>query len=89
MAGPAQSLWILEIVRGWRRSAATVSIGPWRGLSPAEWEAVEADALSLLLPGLDSPIAVRRNHSLAALGTYQTRIRVWLSHFLAVLRYIY
>ena len=47
-----------EIVGVWRRSAAEVSINLWRRLSSAEWAAVEAEALSLPLPG---PITVRRN----------------------------
>jgi hypothetical protein len=50
-----------EIVGVWRRSAAEVSIDAWRRLSPAEWEAVDAEALSLPLPGLNRPIAVRRS----------------------------
>jgi len=47
-----------EIVGVWRRSAAEVSIDLWRRLSSAEWAAVEAEALSLPLPG---PISVRRS----------------------------
>ncbi len=50
-----------EIVGVWRRSAAEVSIDAWRRLSPADWEAVEAEASSLPLPGLKGPITVRRN----------------------------
>lgn len=50
-----------EIVGVWRRSAAEVSIDVWRRLSRAEWEAVEAEALSLPLPGLNGPIAIRRS----------------------------
>jgi hypothetical protein len=50
-----------EIAGVWRRSAAEVSIDVWRSLSVAEWEAVEAEALSLPLPGLNGPIAVRRS----------------------------
>ena len=46
-----------EVAGVWRRSAADVSIGLWRRLSPAEWAAVEAEASSLPLPG---PITVRR-----------------------------
>ena len=48
-----------EIVGVWRRSAAEVSIEPWRSLSPAEREAIEAEAVSLPLPGLNGPIAGR------------------------------
>ena len=47
-----------EIVGVWRRAAAEVSIASWRRLSSAEREAVEAEALSLPLPGLSGPIAV-------------------------------
>jgi hypothetical protein len=46
-----------EIVGVWRRSAADISINLWRRLSSAEWAAVEAEALSLPLPG---SITVRR-----------------------------
>ena len=48
-----------EIAGVWRRSAAEVSIDLWRRLTPGEREAVEAEAMSLPLPGLDGPIAVR------------------------------
>jgi hypothetical protein len=48
-----------EIVGVWRRSAGDVSIELWRGLSSKEREAVEAEAVSLPLPGLNDPIAVR------------------------------
>ncbi|HTR36168.1 MAG TPA: crosslink repair DNA glycosylase YcaQ family protein [Bryobacteraceae bacterium] len=50
-----------EIVGVWRRSAAEVSIDAWRRLSPAEWEAVAAEALSLPLPDLNGPITFRRS----------------------------
>jgi Winged helix DNA-binding domain len=48
-----------EIVGVWRRSAADVSIEAWCSPSSKEREAVEAEAVSLLLPGLNDPIAVR------------------------------
>jgi Winged helix DNA-binding domain len=48
-----------EIVGLWRRSAADVSIETWRCLSSKERDAVEAEAVSLPLPGLNDPIAVR------------------------------
>jgi hypothetical protein len=57
-----------EIVGVWRRSAADVSIQAWRRLSPAEWEAVEAEAAALPLPGLKDPITVDRNRILADRG---------------------
>jgi hypothetical protein len=46
-----------EIVGTWRRSGAELSIDVWRRLSPAEREAVVAEAVSLPL-GLNSPIRV-------------------------------
>jgi hypothetical protein len=48
-----------EIVGTWRRSQAKMTIEPWRRLSPGEREAVEAEAASLPLPGLDGQIRVR------------------------------
>ncbi len=48
-----------EIVGVWRRSGAEVSIDVWRRLSARERAAVESEALSLPLPGLDGSIAVR------------------------------
>ena len=48
-----------EIVGTWRRAQANLTIQPWRRLSPAEREAVEAEAESLPLPGIEGRIAVR------------------------------
>jgi hypothetical protein len=48
-----------EIAGVWRRSAADISLDAWRRLSTAEREAVEAEATSLPLPGLNGPITVR------------------------------
>jgi Winged helix DNA-binding domain len=48
-----------EIVGTWRRAQANLTIQPWRRLSPAECEAVEAEAESLPLPGIEGRIAVR------------------------------
>jgi hypothetical protein len=48
-----------EIVGTWRRAQANLTIQPWRRLSPAECEAVEAEAGSLPLPGIEGRIAVR------------------------------
>jgi hypothetical protein len=48
-----------EIAGVWRRAAGEVSVEAWRRLSSKEREAVEAEALSLPLPGLTSPITVR------------------------------
>jgi hypothetical protein len=50
-----------DIVGTWRRAQHTVDIAPWRRLPPAAKEAVEAEATSLPLPGLDRQIAVRWN----------------------------
>jgi hypothetical protein len=36
-----------------------MTVRPWRRLSPAERDAVTAEAESLPLPGLSGPIAVR------------------------------
>lgn len=48
-----------EIVGTWRRAQADLSIQPWRRLSRAEREAVEAEARSLPLPGIEGQIDVR------------------------------
>ena len=48
-----------EIVGTWRRAQADLSIAPWRRLSRAERDAVEAEAQALPLPGIEDPIAVR------------------------------
>jgi hypothetical protein len=50
-----------EIAGVWRRSATEVSIDAWRRLSPTEWEAVEAEAAALPLPGLSKKITILRN----------------------------
>jgi hypothetical protein len=48
-----------ELVGTWRRSHETVTIQTWRRLSRAARNAVEAEAESLPLPGLQGRIAVR------------------------------
>jgi len=48
-----------EIAGVWRRAAAEVTMETWRRLSTQERQAVEAEAISLPLPGLDGPITVR------------------------------
>jgi hypothetical protein len=48
-----------EVVGTWRRAQADLTIEPWRRLSRAELDAVEAEAESLPLPGLEGPIVVR------------------------------
>jgi winged helix DNA-binding protein len=47
-----------EIVGTWRRAQAKLTIEPWRRLARPEREAVEAEARSLPLPGVDGPIVV-------------------------------
>jgi hypothetical protein len=47
-----------DIVGTWRRAEADVTIATWRRLSPAEREAVEAEAESLPLSGIRQPIRV-------------------------------
>jgi DNA glycosylase AlkZ-like len=48
-----------EIVGTWRRSQGNLTIHPGRRLSPAEREAVEGEAQSLPLPGVQGQVAVR------------------------------
>jgi hypothetical protein len=48
-----------EVVGTWRRAKATVTVRSWRRLSRAERDAVEAEAESLPLPGIEGRIVVR------------------------------
>jgi hypothetical protein len=48
-----------EIVGTWRRAKLELSVRPWRRLTRAERGAVEAEAHSLPLPGVDCEIDVR------------------------------
>jgi hypothetical protein len=48
-----------EIVGTWRRAKAVVEVTPWRHLSGAEREAVEAEAAALPLPEVSVPAVVR------------------------------
>jgi len=48
-----------EIAGTWRRAGALLTVQPWRRLSPAEADAVAAEAESLPLPGIDQRITVR------------------------------
>jgi hypothetical protein len=48
-----------EVVGTWRRADAKVTIQAWRPLTRVEREAVEAEAASLPLPGLEGRILVR------------------------------
>jgi DNA glycosylase AlkZ-like len=47
-----------DIVGTWRRAHAKLTVEPWRRLSRKERDAVEAEAESLPLPGVDGQIAV-------------------------------
>ena len=47
-----------EIVGTWRRANANMTVRPWRRLARAEREAVEAEASSLPLPGIEGRISV-------------------------------
>ena len=48
-----------EIAGTWRRANEKVSIQPWRQLTPKEIDAVEAEAASLPLPGVQGRIVTR------------------------------
>ena len=48
-----------ELAGTWRRADAVLTVQPWRRLSPAERDAVVAEAASLPLPGLSGPVVVR------------------------------
>jgi hypothetical protein len=48
-----------EIAGTWRRAGTVMTVQPWRQLSPAERDAVAAEAESLPLPGIDRRIIVR------------------------------
>jgi hypothetical protein len=47
-----------EVVGTWRRAQALVTITPWRTLTQGEVEAVEAEAATLPLPGLEGAVRV-------------------------------
>ena len=48
-----------EIVGTWRRAQADVNVQPWRKFTQTERDAVETEAHSLPLPGIQREIAVR------------------------------
>jgi hypothetical protein len=48
-----------ETAGTWRRAGHVLTIQPWRHLSRAQRDAVEAEAVSLPLPGIDRPMDVR------------------------------
>jgi len=48
-----------DIVGTWRRAQADLTIASWRRLSPSERQAVEAEAVSMPLPGIRDHVRVR------------------------------
>jgi hypothetical protein len=50
-----------DVTGTWRRAGQTVTVQPWRRLSRAQQAAVEAEAASLPLPGVEGEIVVRWN----------------------------
>jgi hypothetical protein len=48
-----------EVAGTWRRANAIMTVQAWRTLTPAEQDAVVAEAESLPLPGLDRRVAIR------------------------------
>jgi hypothetical protein len=56
---PGAVLLAGEVVGTWRRAHADLTIQPWRRLSRAEREPVEAEAESLPIPGIEGRIVVR------------------------------
>lgn len=57
-----------EIVGTWRRAGADVTIVPWRPLVPSERAALEAEAASMPLPGIQPLVRVRWGVSRTARG---------------------
>ncbi|HEU0292851.1 MAG TPA: crosslink repair DNA glycosylase YcaQ family protein [Anaerolineales bacterium] len=51
-----------ETVGTWRRAEQVLTIQPWRRLSRAQRDAVEAEAGSLPLPGINRPMDIRWDH---------------------------
>jgi DNA glycosylase AlkZ-like len=51
-----------EIVGTWRRAQADLSVHPWRRLTRTERDAVEAEAQSFPLPGVEGEVAVSWDH---------------------------
>lgn len=51
-----------ETVGTWRRAEHVLTIQPWRRLSRAQREAVEVEASSLPLPGINRPTDIRWDH---------------------------
>jgi hypothetical protein len=55
-----------ETMGTWRRAEHVLTIQPWRRLSRAQRNAVEAEARSLPLPGINRSMDVRWDHSVTA-----------------------
>jgi len=51
-----------ETVGTWRRAEHVLTIQPWRRLSRIQSDAVEVEAGSLPLPGIDRPMDIRWDH---------------------------
>jgi hypothetical protein len=51
-----------ETAGTWRRAEHVLTIQPWRRLSHSQREAVETEASSLPLPGIDRPMDIRWDH---------------------------
>jgi len=49
-----------EIAGIWRRSATKIFIDSWCGLSSGQWEAIEAEASALPLPGSEGRVTIHR-----------------------------
>jgi hypothetical protein len=47
-----------ELAGTWRRSTNRMTIAPWRDMTAAEREAIEAEAQTLPLPGVSGPMRV-------------------------------
>jgi len=58
---PGAVLLAGEVAGTWRRDQGKLTVDPWRRLSRADREAVEAEAASLPLPGVEGEISVRWN----------------------------
>jgi len=56
---PGAVLLAGEVAGTWRRDQGRLTVDPWRRFSHAEREAVEAEAASLPLPGVEGQISVR------------------------------
>jgi hypothetical protein len=57
--GPGAILVEGDVVGTWRRADEVVTVHPWRRLSRAQRDAVEAESWTPPLPGLRRPIVVR------------------------------